>query len=61
MATEPSPVSIGSLAAVTGLPLGDASKWLKVQLPSYNQCVQGPLANMTSLMFRYTIVTLKKP
>jgi len=30
MATEPSSESIKSVAAVTGLLLGEASKWLKV-------------------------------
>lgn len=32
MATEPSSESIESVAAVTGLPLTEAFKWLKVQL-----------------------------
>ncbi len=32
MASEPSPESIQSVAAVTGLLLGEASRWLKVQL-----------------------------
>ncbi len=32
MATEPSSESIENVAAVTGLLLGEASKWLKVQL-----------------------------
>ncbi len=32
MASEPSPESIESVAAVTGLLLGEASRWLKVQL-----------------------------